>query len=138
MKFRFLIISLFVFCSLSKASDVLLIDDAMRLPLRRSWTLTSKSSTAAWEVKQNAVINSDRIQIRFGRNSSPVKKFEIIDAASGAKLFECSTPAKKLYFLNIKKHGEYIIKMSGAPSSQAIHAFIESLPSGKGLLLIPN
>lgn len=138
MKHFQVIVSLFALCLFATAADTLLIDDAMQLPLRRNWTLTGKPGTANWEVKQNVVINADKLQIRFGRNSSPVQKFEIIDAKSGKKIFECAAPVKRLYYPQIKKHGEYILKLSGSPGDKPVYAFVDSLPSGKNLRVMPN
>ena len=138
MKRTFYLIFLICTSLLSTAADTLLIDDAMHLPLRRNWTLTAKAGSSNWEVKNEVRINADRLQIRFGKNSAPVQKFEIVDAKSGAEVFKCSAPVKKLYFPQIKKHGEYIIKMSGSPSTAPVHAFVDSLPSGKDLRFILN
>ncbi len=138
MKKALYLISLFSISLLSTAADTLLIDDAMFMPLRRNWTLVGKAGQTAWEVKQNVIINVNKLQLRFGKNSVPVQKFEIIDAKSGKKIFECTAPVKKFYYPQIKKHGEYIFKLSGAPTDKPVYAFVDSLPSGKNLRFIPN
>ena len=138
MKFRSIILNLTVCCLLSTAADTLLVNDAMSMPLRRTWTLSGQNNAAPWQKEQKVVINAPRLQIRFSRNSQPVQKFEIIEAKSGTRVFACSAPVKKLYFPYIKNPGEYILKISGSATGKPGSVFVESIPVQKGLLLIPS
>ena len=120
MKRVFVALTLFFSSMLLTAAEKLIIDDAMTLPLRRSWNLASKKQASPWQIEQTVAVNADAAVVRYGRHTGCLQTFDITEAASGKKilnyrggslegskvyttLFPCNECAKAIIQVGIKE-----------------------------------
>ena len=142
MKRVFVALTLFFSSMLLTAAEKLIIDDAMTLPLRRSWNLASKKQASPWQIEQKVAVNADAAVIRYGRHTGCLQTFDITEAASGKKILNYRGGKRQLQTVTIPKKGEYILRASGKPTADSavitVESFKRNTTGKKELLWLPS